>query len=459
MQGFCQQEALIPVEKLRQDHQVLVTALKELHPGIYRYQSEATFNQHQQLISSRIAKPMTAEAFYRLEMPLIAALHCGHTKWHRKDQPDNRYPFRENDLFPLQLYFADNRAFVVRSYLPQEAIKPGTEITHINGNSIPVIIEQLRRYITIDGNVQSSLYAELNQSFNGYYASFIDSRTSYEIGYGKGGKRTTLKLPKVSLADIRRVTEEHKPAARPSMELTLPKKDIAILRIDRFYPGEGDPDFYKFIDSAFLAIKKNAVSTLIIDLRNNEGGVEEYGGYLYSYLATAPFHYYKKIRVARNTASSVKQYTWFPQGYEQALPMIRQKDGEYLWPMQEYLAEKPAKENAFGGKVLILINGSSFSVTAEFAAVAKTYDRALFIGEETGGAYEGDNSGVFAIVNLSNSGLAVSVPLMSFYMHTSNANPAASGILPGLKVVASVDDIIAGKDVVMEKAMAEAEKN
>lgn len=307
----------------------------------------------------------------------------------------------------------------------------------------------------MDGTVGSALYAELNQSFNGYYATFIETSPVYEIGYSRMGKTGKTHLRKVSIDEIRFVMNSRKPVVRPAMELTIPKEGTAVLRIDRFYPGEGDPDYYKFIDSAFLAMRDKGVAKLIIDLRNNEGGVEEYGGYLYSYLSRGPFNYYKKIKVARNTESSVKKYAGFPPGYEQALPMIKEVDGEFLWPMQEYLAEKPAKPNAFGGKVFVLTNGFSFSVTAEFAAVAKTYNRVTFIGEETGGAYEGDNSGVFAIVNLPNSGLSVSIPLMSFYMNTTAGYSRSAGIVPDIKVIATIDDMIAGRDVVMERAMKE----
>ncbi|PZR26014.1 MAG: hypothetical protein DI535_15785 [Citrobacter freundii] len=448
-----QQPLQIPAGKLKEDHEILITALKELHPGIYRYQMPEQFAQLETKIRNRLTKSMTAEAYYRLTMPLIAGLHCGHTKWHRKDRPDDRYPFQQDDLFPLQLYFREGHAYVLRTYRETALLTPGTEITSINGKKIPDIIAQLRKYITIDGAVRSALYSELNQSFNGYYASFVETAPVYVIGYSRAGKNGKTQLAKVSMAEIRSVMERYQQEPRPAMELTIPRPGTAVLRIDRFYPGEGDPDYYKFIDSAFLSIREKGISKLIIDLRNNEGGVEEYGGYLYSYLATGPFVYYKKIKVARNTESSIKKYAGFPPGYEQALALIREENGEFIWPVQEYLAEKTPRLNAFAGKVMVLTNGFSFSVTAEFAAIAKTYNRATFIGEETGGSYEGDNSGVFAIVNLPNSGLSVSIPLMAFYMNTSAAHPRSAGIQPDVKVVAKIADVIAGRDVVMEKAL------
>ncbi|RYG27384.1 MAG: hypothetical protein EOO01_41445 [Chitinophagaceae bacterium] len=210
-----------------------------------------------------------------------------------------------------------------------------------------------------------------------------------------------------------------------------------------------------FIDSAFLAIKNAGAKTLVIDLRNNEGGVEEYGGYLYAYLARQPFVYYRKVTVANNKEPTVKQYAFLPPGYEQALPHVQEKNGEFLWPLQEYLSEHLPKANAFNHKVYILTNGFSFSVTAEFASTVRTTKRAIFIGEETGGAYEGNNSGVFASVTLPNTKLTAGIPLMGFYMNTDDRTKKDRGIQPDITLVATVQDLLKGRDVVLEKAIEE----
>ena len=70
-----------------------------------------------------------------------------------------------------------------------------------------------------------------------------------------------------------------------------------------------------------------------------------------------------------------------------------QPDGKYRmvkhpnWGMQQ-----PSKPT-FHGKVLILINGGSFSTTSEFLSHAHFHKRATFIGEESGGGYYGNTSG------------------------------------------------------------------
>ena len=457
--AFCQQPTVFTPAQLLEDHQVLISALQELHPGLYRYLSKQEFDRLDKQLRLKLNKPMTEESYYRLVMPLIAQLKCGHTKWHRKDRPDDRYAFRQDDLFPLKLYFAGGRAYVLKNYHAKDMLAAGTEIISINGRKIPDLMRQLHKVITIDGNVQSTLYAELNQSFNGYYASFIETAPVYTVAFKEGSGKKQVKLPKVSLEIIRDSEAREKENSRPPLEISMPKAGTAVLRIDRFYTNKTERDFYAFIDSAFLAIKQASINALIIDLRNNEGGKEEYGGYLYSYLASKPFVYYRKITVASNKTPSVRQYAQFFPGYEQALTHVQEKDGEYLWPMQEYLAQKTPKPNAFNGKVYILTNGFSFSVTAEFASTAKTEKRAIFIGEETGGAYQGNNSGVFAQVVLPNTKLMTGIPLLGFYMNIDSSLQKDRGIQPDILKIPTVQDMLMGRDIVMENALEEAAKN
>ena len=76
--------------------------------------------------------------------------------------------------------------------------------------------------------------------------------------------------------------------------------------------------------------------------------------------------------------------------------------------------------------------------------------KATFIGEETGGAYYGNNSGVFAIVTLPNTKLTVGIPLMAYYSNVSGYPYKDRGILPDHTVKNSVEDVLHKRDVVME---------
>src|SRR4051812_24004658 len=79
--------------QLQADYELFVRALKEAHPGLYRYTSKAEMDSLFQRTKLSIKDSMTEEEFYKLTAPLVAKIRCGHTKWFRKDRPDDRYAF------------------------------------------------------------------------------------------------------------------------------------------------------------------------------------------------------------------------------------------------------------------------------------------------------------------------------------------------------------------------------
>ena len=79
----------------------------------------------------------------------------------------------------------------------------------------------------------------------------------------------------------------------------------------------------------------------------------------------------------------------------------------------------------FEGDVCILIDGGTFSTAADLATVAHANRLATFFGEETGGGYEGNNSGSSEFLRLPNSGLGVSVPHWNY--RTAGVGPGHEG--------------------------------
>jgi hypothetical protein len=71
--------------------------------------------------------------------------------------------------------------------------------------------------------------------------------------------------------------------------------------------------------------------------------------------------------------------------------------------LNEGLGEKQLGKLPFLGEVFILTDGATFSTAADFCAVTHHLKRAVFIGEETAGAYYGNNSGTEPTVTLPHS--------------------------------------------------------
>ena len=112
--------------------------------------------------------------------------------------------------------------------------------------------------------------------------------------------------------------------------------NIALLTLKTFFNGFLDQtkeNFSSFLDSAFTDIKNKKVEKLIIDVRSNQGGNDNNGEILYSYLTDKPFPYYAS--------------------QETTTEKFSEKDHTNLQLQQ------PAKNN-FAGKILSLPTAEAF---------------------------------------------------------------------------------------------------
>lgn len=442
------QRVYTPAE-LQQDFKIMKAALREAHPGLYRYNSKATINQLFNAMQQKLNKGMTELEFYRLATPLLAAIDDGHMKWHRKDMVDDHHAFFDEGYFPLQLYFRKNKAYVRSSYLTHETIAPGTEIVSINGQNIDKIIKVLFNNIFSDGHVVSSKYEELNHFFAGYYATYIGPSKKFTVAFIRtNGKKATTTLPSINKSSI--------PNEAPSNEtfsVTYPEKGVALLRIPVFEDDNKTPSYADFLPNAFKEIKQKKINSLIIDLRDNEGGTDAFGFELYAYLTQKPFRYYDHFTVVTNKPYSFTKYAQLPQGIDSLKATLVKVGNEYHFIYKAGLGMLQPEADAFTGKVYVLQNGRSFSVTSEFCSITKDNNRAVFIGDENGGTFQGNNSGAFALVQLPNTKIGLDIPLLGYYMHLQHPHPSTEGIPADYSVIPTIQDVLQKKDVVMDKAL------
>lgn len=436
-------------QELRTDFTVIRQALEEAHPGLYRFQTKTQADQQFAAVEKLLKKDMTEYEFYRLVNPLIAAIGDGHVKFHRAGKPDDLHAFFENGYLPLRLYFKEGNAFVLETYGGGEKLPPGTRILRINGEDMAHIVGRLFRNIYADGAVQSARYAALNSDFAGYYGLFTGPSAQFSIEYKEAaGKRGKVVLKAISAKDMQLVAPPE-----PPYSISFPQKDVALLRIAVFMENEDMPPFRDFLDSAFHQIQEKQIHSLIIDLRNNEGGTDRLGMQLNAFIARTPFQYYEKLTVAGVGPYSFAAYATFPPEMESLKQFVEKVGDEYHFTYSEGLKMINPEANAFAGNVYILQNGRSFSVTAEFAAIVKDNRRAVFIGEESGGAMQGNSSGGFAMVTLPNTRLGLDVPLLGYYMHLQNPFGTDKGVPADHIIIPSVTDILQQRDPVLELAL------
>lgn len=436
-------------DQLQTDFARFRAALAEAHPEMYRYTPKPRFDSLFAATASQLNKPMTQQAFYVSMVPLLVALRDGHIKWIVSGR-DEHYPFSTDRLFPLKLYFLGSKAWIVGNY-GSTPVPVGAEVMSINGEPMAAIIQSLLPNMTFaDGDRTGGKLEDLNSYFSGYYATFIGAPDSFQVAWRSGADVKTVRLAPVTESMIKAYREQHKAKSQNPFRLTISENQTAVLTIERFWNEKNEPDFRPFLSESFRTIKQQGIQHLVLDLRNNEGGEESWGVELYSYLAQRPFRYYDHISVRQKKGFSFP--AWSSKLYRMAKWIVVKKRGNgYVMTHHRGLRTTKPKADAYAGKLYVLLNGNSFSVTTELGARIHADKRAVFIGQESGGGYKVNSSGIFAITQLPNSKIDLGIGMFGFNMANVSAYPYSDrGIIPDYPVEPTAEDVIHQHDPVME---------
>lgn len=114
----------------------------------------------------------------------------------------------------------------------------------------------------------------------------------------------------------------------------------------------------------------------------------------------------------------------------------------YTMPNESYVC----KNNLY-----VLISGLTFSGGAEFASMVKMTDRGVFIGDETGGAYEGNVSGYSTTVKLPHTNIKLDIPTVHFQIDVKPER-RGRGVIPAYEVPQSWEDYLNGVNAKFEFA-------
>jgi C-terminal processing protease CtpA/Prc len=343
-------------------------------------------------------------------------------------------------------------------------IRPGMEILEINGRTSREIFARIMPAISTDGDIETGKWRRLEGSFNRNYWLLVDQAKEFTIkARSSDGKTTNVKLAGVTAEDRKKnqnpVNNETK-ANRQKLDWSqdnlslrfLKDPEIAQIRIRSF----GGADYPQWMENTFRTLREKGTKTLVIDLRGNGGGEDMYGAMLVSYLTDKPFRYFDHIRI-KTIDLSFKAYTDWSADDERSLRegAAVNSEGGFLVTQKLHpgVVEQPPGKYPFLGQTIVLISGRTFSTAADFCAVAHHLKRATFIGEETGGAYYGNNSGEMPILTLPNSKAQVRVPLFEYWNAVPGYDGKRRGTRPDLLVETTAANLLRGVDEQLDAAL------
>ena len=476
-------ETTLEPPQLKSDLALLREALEEAHAGLYRWTSKRDMDAEFARAEANLSQPTTILEFRSVLLRVVAAIKCGHTLFNNYSGDEISAVLNAARLFPLALQFEANRAVVVLNQGQDERAKPGMEVLAINGEPLETILQSIIPYVSHDGYIPTNRRYVLGVSW-GFHRQWSPGRTGFSEAYRlyignpatfattlrepRSRKTVTLELPGVTNAEAA-VNAERNPVNRAVLKGMRILQALGETQSIRYLDGESTailrlPGFRRFGDflaASFAELSRRGTKNLIIDLRGNSGGRDDSVPLLFSYLAAQEFRVYERIHMTPYQPT-FRQYTdndftpaaGFPEFSPDSGFLKPDPDGGWLLTERKSgnHTYQPA-DNRFQGAVYILIDGGSFSATADFAATAAFHQRATFIGEETGGVAEGNNSGVEIGLTLPESHLHLGIPIYA-YVNAVDKGNHGRGTIPAHIVTQRIDYLARGRDTALELARA-----
>ena len=497
----------ISVDNLRKDVDVAKKKLLTKHVDIDLYHSKNVIENRLDSFRNSLQNPMKPNDFQREFSKVISSFGHGHTTLSYLQKRATKEEKKKYKKSKSPFTFIDFKEYNERLYLLKNRSKDSTlvrdgEILAINGISFNDFYKEnsgIRKgdgFIkTLDGYILTNYYSAFvrnkigmtdsivltmvkndsifNQTIIREYTKKKDKKSNISVKNDSIPIKKVEKVAKTKLSkedkkrkkelakhksDVKKYFVYNKSKNDYQRELIFPNKEdstVAIFKIKSFSISHGKKA-YPFI---FDSIKKLNIDNLILDVRDNGGGYVSDINYLYSFLTTRN----KKQMVTSDDVKVNSKFTMINKyfrkpdviGYTVGLPLTlyasvkslfdisKKKDGYYL----DIKKNKSLlnQENKYQQNLYVLTNGMSYSATAILSAALQNEGKAIFVGEETGGDYNGTVAGQFIDFKLSNSKLKLLIGIMDYKPNTSR-DLIGRGVMPNIPIDMTFDDILNKRD-------------
>ncbi len=455
-------------EQFDADCRILKKSLEELHPGLYRYNDRQSIERSYAKLTAIEGDSISIQDAFLDISEFLATIKCGHTYANPNNQNENiseRILKGKNKLpFTFTLI---GKKMIIENDVSGEDLGKGSEIFEINGIAVEKIIEDLSKYSDGDGGNEGQRLNNLRVTGLGEYEFFdiyfpllvppVDGK--YEIEYSDLRSRAGFLVAGVnaiSREDRKAKLEKEFGLKEESFDeewkFEILDKNTGLLRIGTFVTYKMKLDWKKFLNDAFEELNKQRIPNLIIDIRGNAGGTTEVAAEIASHIAEKPIDLMMEnrlvsyVKVPDNLVqylstwdNSFKDRTGTVEKYDERLYVLRDQSGSsnVILP----------KENAYRGKVYLLVDAANSSATFILAKILKENGLATLVGQTTGGNQRGINGGQIMFLDLPNSGIEIDIPLIGYF---PDGELPDAGLEPDIRIEKNNKDIAVGKDTELE---------
>ncbi|WP_109299067.1 S41 family peptidase [Aquimarina sp. AU474] len=449
---------------IRADIDILEKIIKKGHPSLYEYISQDSLDYLIETVKESINNDFTDITLYKDILTITNQIRDGHLVFAAPStiKTDQYY-------FPLILKIINTEFYTDTNDFD---IPIGSQIKKINTVDVSNILERFKKYAPTDGYNLTKKYRDIELKFGQFYTYEFGITKKFEVEYIQpDGIEKIIILDaepfvKVKLRNTKRNSYFAKYHNQENgfdfFDKFIGNKTpfvyykeylgTAILTVNSF--GGDIRIFQSHLTKIFKEINKRKIRHLIVDIRQNDGGFRANAVHLFSFLTQKNF---KQTTSSYVTALSIPEKKHLSRSFLNEKEFLNDKfknhpvyDGWKL-PFDDMETIMVPDENRFNGKVYVLTGGTSFSAAATFALNVKNDPDMILIGEETGGGYYFHNGEFPVYYELPNSKIKFAMFMEKVNHYTKNKNvPKGSGVPPDKYITISREDLISGKDVLLD---------
>ncbi len=499
--------SLHTVDDLQKDVDKLYKQLKRHHPKLYQYTSKKVLDFKFDSLKASIKKPMTSRAFYKALAPVVTHVRQGHVSL---GSANKRFTRKERkilkkkkfDFYDLDFEYLEGKLWV-KTTRGKDSALVGCEVVKMENDLAISLVEKFKTQFASDGYNTTLHNRFVGKNFKSFYhrnKGFVDSlkvtfrhKDSVFVKTFKRLKKDDKKEKPASdstkVVTPKKLTKAEKKAKKlkakrkrrynnkhgyiPSIKqytrsLKFIGKDstIAYMKIRSFSNGS----YKAFYKESFTKLDSAKSKYFILDLRDNGGGRISEIDNLYAYLTNKSYQFITESEVnSRMPFFKYLMSNTSPVGLKiisgilspfiatHNLLKTKKKADKLYYRFNKYSKIKPPNPLAFKGTIYVLINGNSFSAASILSTHLKANKRAIFVGEETGGAYNGTVAGIYKLYQLPASKLKIRMGLMQIEA-PQKQHPDGYGVKPDIKITPTIIDRKQNIDTELEWILHDIEK-
>jgi len=443
------------------DVAILREALK-LHPGLYRYNSPSHIQTSLEVFERDWLSAPETDGRYLALARFTAKIRCGHSyaNFFNQKKAVQSQLFDRPTRLPFHFAWIGNEMTVISD--PTGTLPRGTVIQQLNGRTPVHLRNSLIPYIRADGGndakrvslleVRGDDAIETFDVFQGLLAPpqgrehVIESRLPT-------GEVKKLGMPAIGLEARQKAAKANDTKKDGALwDWQMRQDGTAVLTMPGWAVWNSKWDWKSWLDDRLDSLAGS--KGLVVDLRDNEGGADCGDAILARFITKTyvPSAWQQRLRFRRTPAELDRHLDTWDDSFRllgvNAKPL---GNGFYLRPAADDLLAIEPSPKRLGVRMTVLTSPVNSSATFQFASNVRALGAGRLVGGQTGGNQRGINGGCFFFVRLPASGLEFDLPLVGYF--ATGRQPDA-GLIPDYEVTTTSRDLAAGRDPILERAVA-----